>query len=135
MAVDFFLHSVELIGQSLARVLALHGQDVFEGLLLAAQDLHLLFVSIQVLMKLAARFRQTLKFALQMGGVFWTLHLAGCCLPWHYVRITLLQQRHLFDAFKFLQAYLQIHLRQNEEWSKNELTLFTYFCFQRFALW
>ena len=45
MSVDLFLDAMELVGEGLSCVLAFHSKDVFEGLLLAAQNLHLLLVS------------------------------------------------------------------------------------------
>ena len=47
---DLFLHSVQLIGQSLPRILALHSQNAFQSLFLASQYLHLLLVSVQLLL-------------------------------------------------------------------------------------
>ena len=52
--VDLLLDAMQLVGQGLPRVLALHGEYIFEGLLLAAQNLHLLLMRGEVLVELAA---------------------------------------------------------------------------------
>lgn len=54
VASDLLVHSVELILEGLAGVLALHGEHVLEGLLLGAQDLHFLLVGVQLLVEGAA---------------------------------------------------------------------------------
>ena len=76
MSVDLLLHTVELVGQGLARVLALHCQHVLEGLLLATQDLNLLLVGVQVLVELATGLGQVGKLTLEVSGVLIALHLA-----------------------------------------------------------
>ena len=75
---DLLLNTVKLICQRLTSVLALHGQDVLESLLLAAKDLNLLLVLVKVLMQLTASVCQTGELALQMSSVFISsaLHLA-----------------------------------------------------------
>lgn len=76
MPVDLFLHAVELVGQGLARVLALHCQHVLKSLLLTAQDLNLLLVGVQVLVEHATSLSEVRELALKMGGVLVALHLA-----------------------------------------------------------
>ena len=46
MSVDVLLDAVKLIGESLASVLALHGEHVLKGLLFTAEDLNFLLVGI-----------------------------------------------------------------------------------------
>ena len=69
MAFDLLLDSVELIRQSLAGIVLLHGEDTFEGLLLAAEDLDLLLVGAQLLLECVDRIIQVVQLALQMGSV------------------------------------------------------------------
>ena len=76
MAGNVFSHTVKLIGEGFASVLTLHGQHILEGFLLTAQDLHLLLVSGQVLVELAAGLCQVGKLALEVGRVFRALSLA-----------------------------------------------------------
>ena len=80
MAVDLFLNAVKLICKSLACILALHGEDVLKGLLLATQDLHLLLVRDQVLIELSASLRQVCKLSLEVSSVFRSLHLTDSCV-------------------------------------------------------
>ena len=80
MPVDFLLDAVQLVGEGLPRVLALHGQHVLEGLLLAAKDLDLFFVRGEVLVQLAASLGQVGELALEMGRVLRSLHLTHGCL-------------------------------------------------------
>ena len=69
MAFDLLLDSVELIRQSFAGIVLLHGEDTFEGLLLAAENLDLLLVGAQLLLKCVDRIIQVVQFALQVGSV------------------------------------------------------------------
>lgn len=69
MSGDFLVDTVEFIFEGLARVLALHGQHIFEGLLFGAQDLHLLLVGVQVLVQRAAQLHQAVQFAFQVCRV------------------------------------------------------------------
>ena len=78
--IDLLLHTVQLVSQGLARVLALHREHVLQRLFLTAQYLHLLLVRGQVLVQLAARFRQIGKLALEVRRVLRPLHLAHGCL-------------------------------------------------------
>ena len=71
---------MKLISQSLARVLTLHGQYVLECLLLAAKDLYLFFVLIEVLVERAARLSEVAQLALKVCRVVISLHLADCGL-------------------------------------------------------
>ena len=69
------MDAMELISECLSRVLTLHGQNVFERFLFAAQNLHLFLVRIEILMKLAASLSQTVELALEMGCVLRSLCL------------------------------------------------------------
>ena len=69
MSGDFLVDAVQFIFEGLARVLTLHGQHIFEGLLFRAQDLHLLLVGVQVLVQRAAQVHQAVQFALQVRRV------------------------------------------------------------------
>ena len=80
MPIDLLLHTVQLVSQCLARVLALHSEHVLQRLFLTAQYLHLFLVRGQVLVQLAARFRQIGKLALEVRRVLRPLHLAHGCL-------------------------------------------------------
>ena len=83
MAVDFLLDSMELVGESLTSVLALHGENVLKSLLLAAQDLNLLLMSVEVLVERAAGLGQVCQLTLEMSSVLRTLHLACCGLAYN----------------------------------------------------
>ena len=83
MAVDFLLDSMELVGESLTGVLALHGENVLKSLLLAAQDLNLLLMSVEVLVERAAGLGQVCQLTLEMSSVLRTLHLACCGLAYN----------------------------------------------------
>lgn len=50
VALDFLLNAVELIGEGLASILLLHGEDALQGFLLTAEDLSLLLVSVELLL-------------------------------------------------------------------------------------
>ena len=63
------LDAVELVGQGLAGVLLLHGEDTLEGLLLAAEDLHLLLVGAKLLLKSVDRIIQVVQLPLKVGSV------------------------------------------------------------------
>ena len=69
VAVDFLNDTVQLVGQCLASVLALHSQDRFERLFLGAQNLDLLLVHVEVFRKLPASFCQMLELSLHVSGV------------------------------------------------------------------
>ncbi len=69
VALDFLLDTVKLIGESLAGVLLLHGQHALQGLLLTAQDLGLLLVSIELLLKGSDGIIQVVQLALEVSGV------------------------------------------------------------------
>ena len=76
---------MQLIGQSFPCVLALHGEHVFERLLLTSQDLNFLLVSVQVLVKLAAGLSQGSELALEVSCVLSaTLHVADSGLRCDY---------------------------------------------------
>ncbi len=77
MTLNLLLNPVELIGEGLASVALLHGEDAFEGLLLRTEDLHLLFVSIQLLLELPNRVVQVVQLSLQVGGVVSTTRIEG----------------------------------------------------------
>ena len=77
MASDLLLYAVKLVGQCLARVLALHCEHVLKRFFFAAQDLHFLLVVVQVLMKLSAGLRHVVQLTLQVGCVLRALHLGG----------------------------------------------------------
>ena len=51
VALDLLLNAVELVGKSLASVLLFHGQYALKSLFLAAENLGLLLVSIELLLK------------------------------------------------------------------------------------
>ena len=51
VALDLLLNAVELVGKSLASVLLFHGQHALKSLFLAAENLGLLLVSIELLLK------------------------------------------------------------------------------------
>ena len=76
MSRDVLLDAMELVGQSLASVLALHGEDVLECFLLTAEDLHLFLMNVQILMERAARLGQAGELALKVRRVLAALHLA-----------------------------------------------------------
>ena len=69
VARDFLVNSVQLVLESLARILAFHGQHVFERFLLRTQNLHFLLVRVKLLVQGAAEVHQRVKLALQMGRV------------------------------------------------------------------
>ncbi len=69
VALYLLLDAVQLVGQGLAGVLLLHGKNGLERFLLAAEDLHLLLVSVQVLLQSADRVVQVVQLALQVRGV------------------------------------------------------------------
>lgn len=60
---------MQLVCEGLARVLALHSENVLEGLLLAAQNLDLLLVSVEVLMELATSLCEVAQLALEVCRV------------------------------------------------------------------
>ena len=91
VASDFLLHAVELVSQRLAGVLALHCQNVFEGLLLAAQDLDLFFVRNQILVQLSASFSEISKLTLKVSCVLRSLHLANSGITYKEVNISSLK--------------------------------------------
>ena len=80
VSVDLLLDAMQLIGQSLPGVLALHSKNILKSLLLTAQDLDLLLVCGEVLVQLAASLRQIRELAFEVGCVLRTLHLAHSCL-------------------------------------------------------
>ena len=82
MTVDLLLDAVELICESFASILTLHGQDILKGFLLAAQDLHFLLVSGKVLVELAAGLSQVCQLALKMSSVLRALRLADSGLAY-----------------------------------------------------
>lgn len=69
VSLDLLLDTVELIGQSLAGVALLHGENALESLLLTAQNLNLLLVSVEVLLQLSHSVIQVVQLALEMSGV------------------------------------------------------------------
>ena len=80
VSVDLLLDAMQLIGQSLSGVLALHSKNILKSLLLTAQGLDLLLVCGEVLVQLAASLRQIRELAFEVGCVLRTLHLAHSCL-------------------------------------------------------
>lgn len=60
---------VQLVGEGLARILALHGQHRLQGLLLRPKDLHLFLMHVQVLSQLPGHLVQVCKLAIQMGRI------------------------------------------------------------------
>jgi len=69
VTLDLLFDSVELIRQSLAGIVLLHGEDTFKGLLLAAENLDLLLVGAQLLLECVHRIIQVIQLSLQMGSV------------------------------------------------------------------
>ena len=51
MALNLLLNTVKLIGEGLACIVLLHSQHALESFLLSAEDLHLLLMIAQVLLK------------------------------------------------------------------------------------
>ena len=82
MTVDFFLDAVKLIGEGFASILTLHIQVILKGFLLAAQDLHFLLVSGEVLVELAAGLCQVSQFALKVSSVLRALSLTNSGLSY-----------------------------------------------------
>lgn len=69
VARDVLVNAVQLILEGLAGVLALHGEHVLEGLLLRAQNLNLLLVSVELLVQGARLLHQRVELALQVRSV------------------------------------------------------------------
>ena len=69
VALDLLLDSVQFIGESLTGILLLHSQNALQGLLLAAQDLGLLLVSVKLLLECSDGVIEVVKLALEMSGV------------------------------------------------------------------
>ncbi len=69
VALDLLLNAVELVGKSLPSVLLFHGQHTLEGLLLAAENLGLLFVSVEMLLKRSNGVIQVVELSLKVCGV------------------------------------------------------------------
>ena len=66
---------MQLVRESLARVVLLHREHTLESLLLATENLHLLLVSVEVLLKSANRLIQVVQLALQVSRVVRALPL------------------------------------------------------------
>ena len=66
---------MQLISECLARIVLLHGQYALECLLLAAEDLHLFLVCVEVLLKPAYRIVQIIQLSLQVRCVVRSLTL------------------------------------------------------------
>jgi hypothetical protein len=69
VTLDLLLNAVKLVGQSLARILLLHGQDALKSLFLTAKDLSLLLVSVELLLKGSYGVIQVVQLALKVSGV------------------------------------------------------------------
>ena len=82
---------MELVSEGLTGVLALHGQNVFEGLLLATQDLDLFFVRNQILVQLSASLCEISKLTLKVSCVLRSLHLANSGITYKEVNISSLK--------------------------------------------
>ena len=82
MTVDFLLDAVKLISEGFASILTLHSQDILKGFLLAAQDLHFLLVSGEVLVELTAGLCQVSQFALKVSSVLRALSLTNSGLAY-----------------------------------------------------
>ena len=91
VAIDLLLHSMELVSEGFTGVLALHGQNVFEGLLLTTQDLDLFFVRNQILVQLSASLCEISKLTLKVSCVLRSLHLANCGITYKEVDISSLK--------------------------------------------
>lgn len=77
VSLDLLLDPVQLVGESFARVVLLHGQHRLERLLLAPEDLHLLLVRVQVLLQAADRLIKVVQLALQVSCVVIALPLVA----------------------------------------------------------
>ena len=70
VSLDVLLDAMELVFQSFTGVLALHGKNILEGLLLRAKDLDLLLVLAERLAQLTARLGQVGELSLKVRSVF-----------------------------------------------------------------
>ena len=69
MPLDLLLNAVELVSEGLAGVLLLHGQHALEGLLLTAEDLGFLLVSVELLLQSPDGVIQVIELSLEVSGV------------------------------------------------------------------
>ena len=69
VALDLLLNAVELVGEGLASVLLFHGQHTLEGLLLTAEDLGFLLVSVELLLQSPDGVIQVIELSLEVSGV------------------------------------------------------------------
>jgi hypothetical protein len=69
VALDLLLDTVELVGESLASVLLLHGQNALKSFFLTAKDLCLLLVSVELLLQRPDGVIQVIELSLEVSGV------------------------------------------------------------------
>ena len=83
VTLNLLFNAVKLVGEGFASVVLLHGEDAFEGFLLAAKDLHLLLVGAELRLKPADVLIKVIQFTLEVSGVIkttlglLTVHTAG----------------------------------------------------------
>ena len=71
---DLLEYTVQLVGERLPRVLALHGQHGLERLLLRAQNLNFFLVNVKIFGQLTCRFIQVAELALEVRRIVALVH-------------------------------------------------------------
>ena len=69
VARDLLINSMQLILEGFSSILAFHGKHILESFFLRAQNLHLLLVGVQLLVKGAAKVHQAVELALEVSSV------------------------------------------------------------------
>lgn len=77
MTRNFFIYAVQFILQRLSRVLAFHGEYVFQGFFFRAQDLNLFLMRVEVLVKNTASIHQVVQLTFEVGRIVTTTTLTG----------------------------------------------------------